>query len=363
MKVIEADALEALVDRMAGLRALVVGDLLLDEYRSGAVERVSPEAPVPILRVERSEMALGGAGNVARNLTRLGARCLLGGVLGPDAEGRQVRALVEAASIEPAGLVEDPSRPTTHKLRAVARGQQMLRLDRETQAAIGEGAARRLVGLVSERVADCDVLVLVDYAKGVFAGLEARALIARAAQAGRPVVADPKHSLARFRGASLVKPNLAEALAFVSGAAGTVFSDGAGTAVPGGADRAVSGDASSAAARRGLCEKLRDALGGGQVVVTRGREGMSALDREGRFVDVPTRPLEVYDVQGAGDTALAVLALACAAGASLAEACIVANAASAVVVEKIGTAAVEPEALRARLPEALDAFRASRGEA
>ena len=156
---------------------------------------------------------------------------------------------------------------------------------------------------------------------------------------GLPVVADPKHALARFRGASLLKPNLPEALRFVTGRG------------------------EPAEARRSLCEKLRDELGGGEIVVTRGRAGMSALDRAGRFVDVPTRPLEVYDVQGAGDTSMAALALGRAAGASLLEACIVANAAASVVVEKVGTAAVEPDELLGRLPEAIAAYEQVSDEA
>lgn len=332
---VEQSGLEQILERMAGLRAMVVGDLLLDEYRSGEVDRVSPEAPVPIVRVERVTRALGGAGNVARNVVSLGARCALHGVVGADSEGRALGRLVDDLGIDPDGVVSVPDRPTPHKLRVVARGQQMLRLDREEDAPIDVEVAARLREAIVEGLETADVMLLVDYDKGLFASLDARRLIeaARSRRVGPlPVIADPKRELARFRGASVVKPNLQEALRFVPG------------------------PAASASDRFGLCEKLRDGLGGEEVVVTRGRDGMSALDREGRYVEVATRPLEVYDVQGAGDTALAALALARAAGATLVEACIVANTAAAVVVEKFGTAAVEPAELAERLPDAIEAF-------
>jgi rfaE bifunctional protein kinase chain/domain len=323
------DRIEAMLDRVAALRALVVGDLVLDEYRSGEVERVSPEAPVPIVRVRRSNSLLGGAANVARGVASLGADCELVGIAGEDREGETLLSLVDQLGISTAGITRTPDRPTTHKLRVVARAQQMLRLDREEDSAIGPELAEEVRRAVAARIKDCDVVVLEDYDKGLFGDGLARWTIEFARSRGVLVVVDPKRDLARFRGASLVKPNLDEAMRFVVGS-GMNFES-----------------------RRSLLEKLQFELGGGEVVVTRGRYGMSALDEHGRVFDVPTRPLEVYDVQGAGDTSIAVLGLCRAAGASLVDACIVANTAASIAIEKVGTAAVGASELRGRLPEML----------
>jgi D-beta-D-heptose 7-phosphate kinase/D-beta-D-heptose 1-phosphate adenosyltransferase len=316
--------IDGLLERFRSLRVLVVGDLLLDEYRFGDVARVSPEAPVPVVRVQSVRSVLGGAGNVARGLVSLGARCDLVAVVGEDAEGEEARRQLDALGIPAEGLLRSADRPTSHKLRVVARAQQMLRLDREIDDPIRPEDADFLRAAVARRLPDCDVVVLQDYDKGIFADGLGGWIIEQARARGRAVVADPKSDLGRFRGATLVKPNLAEARRFVE--AETEPFEG----------------------RRALLEKIQHALGGCEVVVTRGREGMTALDARGAAFDVPTRPAEVFDVQGAGDTSLVLLALCRAAGTDLREACIVANAAASVAVEKVGTAIVEPAELRAR---------------
>jgi D-beta-D-heptose 7-phosphate kinase/D-beta-D-heptose 1-phosphate adenosyltransferase len=331
----ERARLEAVIERMEGLRVLVVGDLMLDEYRVGDVARISPEAPVPIVRVHEERYELGGAGNVARNLVSLGASASLVGILGPDREGSILRERVLASGIPVEGLIESRDRRTTHKLRVVARAQQMLRLDREDESPLTPGERARVEQAIFERLEACDAVILADYDKGVFAegvfshGL-GRTLIAAAGARGIPVSADPKRELQRFRGATLVKPNLAEACA------------------------AVGGRGDDFESRSRLLEKLRAELAGAEVVVTRGGEGISALGADGRPFDVPARRLAVYDVQGAGDTSMATLVLCRTAGASLREACVVANAAAAVAVSKVGTAAVTRAELRARLAEGPD---------
>lgn len=322
--------LTALLERISQLRILVVGDLMLDEYRSGDVERISPEAPVPIVRVRKESCELGGAGNVARNVVSLGARAELVGTLGPDREGALLRERIALLGLPAGGLVESPERPTSHKLRIVARSQQMLRLDREDDSPLSASERARVERAVFERLEDCDAIVLADYDKGLFGEGLGRRVIAAARERGIAVAADPKRELQRFRGASLVKPNLAEACAAVGGR----------------------GDDSESRCR--LLEKLRHELAGADVVVTRGGEGVTALGEDGRVVDVPTRRLAVYDVQGAGDTSMAALVLCRAAGASLVEACVVANAAAAVAVAKVGTAAVTAAELHARLSDSLD---------
>lgn len=320
---------EDIVLAFANSRVLVIGDLILDEYREGDVERVSPEAPVPIVRVSGSTTCLGGAANVARAIVSLGADCQLVGLVGEDLEGETLLSLVEELGISTDGIFRADDRPTTHKLRIVARSQQMLRLDREENGAIAPRVAELFRRLISERIEGCHLVILEDYDKGMFGDGLARWVIELARSLNILVVADPKYDLARFRGVDLVKPNLEEAIQFAPGR---------------GDDRSV---------LQSLLEKLQFELGGGEVVVTRGRFGMSAVDREGTHFDVPTRALEVYDVQGAGDTSIAVLGLCRAAGASLRDACIVANAAAGIAVEKAGTAAVGQLELRKRLNEVL----------
>jgi rfaE bifunctional protein kinase chain/domain len=327
--------IEAILDRLSELRVLVVGDLMLDEYREGEVDRISPEAPVPIVRVMQTSLALGGAANVARAAISLGADCRLVGLVGVDREGDSLASLVEALGISTSGILQTSDRPTTHKLRVVARAQQMLRLDREANAPIEATLAEKLRQAIADRIEGCHVVVLEDYDKGLFGDGLARWVIELARSLDIYIVADPKVELSRFRGASLVKPNLEEATRFVAGS-GADFES-----------------------RRNLLEKLQHELGGGEVVVTLGHSGMSALDERGQGFDVPTRALEVYDVQGAGDTSIAALGLCRAAGASLLDACIVANAAAAVAVEKVGTAAVGSRELRERLPGILAAYLAA----
>ncbi|MFK7894321.1 MAG: bifunctional heptose 7-phosphate kinase/heptose 1-phosphate adenyltransferase [Myxococcota bacterium] len=330
------------IDAMASLRVLVVGDVLLDEYRVGDVERVSPEAPVPIVRVADERSELGGAGNVARGIVSLGAACRLAGVVGADAEGASLRRRALEVGVEAEDLLVASDRPTSHKLRVVARGQQMLRLDRELDHPLPEAIAQDLRERVESQLANCDALILQDYDKGVFGEGDgpsfARWVIEAARARGCFVAADPKRAIQRFRGASLVKPNFDEARAFVPG------------------------QSDDLAGRLALLEKLQHELGGAEIVMTRGASGMSALDAAGGAFELPTRALEVYDVQGAGDTSIAALTLCRAAGASLREACLVANAAAAVVVEKVGTAAVTRDELVERLPDAIAAAEAGKRE-
>lgn len=319
--------LETLLERIAGLRVLVVGDLMLDEYRLGEVARISPEAPVPIVRVHEERFELGGAGNVARNLVSLGARAELVGTIGVDREGALLQARAVAIGLSTLGLIESTQRPTTHKLRVVARAQQMLRLDREADSPLTPTERGRVEQAILERLDSCDAVVLVDYDKGLFADGLARMVIEAARARGLVVAADPKREIQRFRGATLVKPNLAEACA------------------------AVGGRGDDFESRVRLLEKLRSTLAGAEIVVTRGAEGISALGADGRAFDVPARRLAVYDVQGAGDTSMAALVSCRTAGASLREACVVANAAAGVAISKVGTAAVTAAELRAWLAE------------
>ena len=333
---LELGRLERVVRGFARVRLLVVGDVMLDEYLWGDVERVSPEAPVPVVHVRRESQALGGAGNVVRNVIALGAGCRFCAVVGEDAAGDRIVDLLKDLGVDPSGVVRDGGRPTTRKTRVEARAQQLLRYDRETDEPIAGGAARRLGKAIETALGEAEGVVFEDYAKGVLAGAVVRSVIRRCRELGRFVAVDPKDTVAPYKGASLVKPNLRELEAL------------AGMRVRGAAElaRAVA--------------KLQRQLGGADVVVTRGAQGMSLFTPGGKPLDVPSAPFEVFDVQGAGDTAIATLALARLAGGSLAEAAVIANAAAGVVVGKVGTATASPAEVLAQLPRSLAAARAGK---
>ena len=323
--------LESLLDGFSRVRLLVFGDVVLDEYIWGDVERVSPEAPVPVVRVQEETVMLGGAGNVVRNIVALGGSASFCSVVGDDVAGRRTASLLKDLDVDCQGLVIADSRPTTRKTRVVARSQQIVRFDRETSERTDDDVAGRLMGVLESSLADCDGVVVEDYGKGVLAppmGSDAMALF-RARDL--PVVLDPKSDLEPFRGASLVKPNLREAELLT------------------GIEIRDAQDLAAAAAR------MRDALGGADVIVTRGVEGMTLFEGAATAVDVHTAPREVFDVQGAGDTTIAALTLALRAGASLLEAAVIANAAAGVVVSKVGTATASADEVRELLREVVEA--------
>jgi len=325
--------LAKLVSAFRDVRLLVLGDVVLDEYLWGDVERVSPEAPVPVVHVQRESQVLGGAGNVVRNVIALGGRCTLASAVGDDRAGDRVIELLREQGVSPDGVVRVAGRPTTRKTRVVARSQQIVRFDRENAAPLPSAASRALLASVERASAGVHGAVVEDYGKGVLAPATVRAALRHLGAAGVPVVVDPKEDLAPYRGVALIKPNLREAAA-LSGIA--IHSDA---------------DLARAASR------VRRKLGGAAVVVTRGADGMSLFERDGPGLRVATPRREVFDVQGAGDTTIAALALALRAGASLFEAVVLANAAAGVVVGKIGTATASPDELLDALPAAVAAAR------
>jgi len=291
-------------------RVMVVGDVMLDRYWFGAVDRISPEAPVPVVRITRDEERLGGAANAALNVVTLGAQATLLTVLGIDEPGQHLRELLAQAGIQ-AELELDPLLHSTVKLRIIGRAQQLIRLDFENQPP-GE-LLLRLLDRYSQALAAHDAVLCSDYGKGGLTHLPRMIELARAA--GKAVLIDPKGSdYAPYAGASVLTPNKAE-LAQVVGA----WKDEAGLA-----ERA---------------QALRERLGITALVLTRAEEGMSLFDAEGRL-DVPAVAREVYDVTGAGDTVIAILACMMAAGLSLRQALPIANRAGGLVVGKFGTAGV-----------------------
>ena len=338
-----AAQLAAQLATLGGARVLVVGDVMLDRYVYGAVERISPEAPIPVLKIAREAPMLGGAGNVLRNLAALGARCDFFGVVGEDAAGALVRELAAAEPGADCRLLVQPGRPTTVKERFIAEGQQLLRSDRETEQDLEAETAEALIAgaraVLEDAAGKRGVVVLSDYGKGVLAPARLRALIAAARAAGWPVVVDPKgRDYGLYRGADLVTPNRRE-LAEASGLAT-------------GTDEEV----------LAACRALMAAAGLGGVLATRSEQGMTLVAGVAgggaeEVLHLRAEAREVYDVSGAGDTVAAVLGAALAAGAAPAQAARLANLAAGIVVGKLGTATVRPAEIRHALHAA--AFEAA----
>ena len=331
-------ALLALPDRFAGLSIWVVGDLMIDEYVSGAVERISPEAPVPVVRAQGSEHRLGGAANVARQIATLGARVSVAGICGEDAAAEQLLRLCAGAGIDTRAVLRLPGRHTTRKLRVVSHSQQLLRLDWEdVQPCTAEVSAQLLTQLAASDPPDA--IILSDYAKGVLTPETIAGI--RGARGAVPLVVDPKHrDFARYRGATTVTPNLHE------------------LEVAAGCSLDVADLAGIAAAAR----TLMASAGLESMVVTLGNHGMLVVPAAGAETAVPAMRHDVYDVTGAGDTAIAVLTLALAARAPLMQAAPLANAAAGVSVSLVGAVAVSAASIRDALAAHPDGKLLSRHE-
>jgi len=310
---------QILVERLHQARILVLGDVMLDRYVYGSVERMSPEAPVPVLRQADERAMPGGAGNVARNIAALGAKALLIGLIGKDAAGRELEAMLGEEHNVTARLIADAGRPTTVKTRFVAGRQQLLRLDAE-EAAPAEGeTAKALLAALKAALPSVDIVLFSDYAKGVLSDDLLQRAIAMVHGAGKRLIVDPKSKdFRRYAGADLLTPNQGE-LAAATGVAGED-------------DRSVAAAASEAMAAAGVAALL----------VTRSERGMTLVTRGAGPLHLPAEAREVFDVSGAGDTAIAALAAALAVGAEVPRAARLANTAAGVAIGKLGTAVVHP---------------------
>ncbi|HEX4025783.1 MAG TPA: D-glycero-beta-D-manno-heptose-7-phosphate kinase, partial [Steroidobacteraceae bacterium] len=318
-----------LLDSFHRARVLVLGDLMLDRFIYGSVERISPEAPVPVMAVASTAAMPGGAANVARNVATLGGQVTLLGVVGADGAAEELRAQLAALPTIRPELVVDASRPTTVKTRYIADRQQILRTDVESRAPLAPGIADALLSRFRASLEQAQIVVLSDYAKGVLAEAVSAAAIALARAAGRAVLVDPKsRSFEKYRGATVLTPNRHELQAACGQDCDTD-------------EQVVAG------ARAILSRQICDAL-----VVTRGRDGMSIIPAQGEATHIRTTAREVFDVSGAGDTAVAAMALGLAHRAPIAAAVSLANMAAAVVVGKHGTATVTAGELIARLDHA-----------
>ncbi|MBE0597871.1 MAG: D-glycero-beta-D-manno-heptose-7-phosphate kinase, partial [Desulfuromonadales bacterium] len=313
---------EVFLTRLAGMKALVVGDLMLDEYLWGKTERISPEAPVQVVDIARADLRLGGAGNVVNNLVALGCRVEVASVIGLDDDGRRLQEMLGSVSIAGAGLLLDPRRTTGRKTRILASNQQMLRFDRESREPISAEFETRLVAFIRDLAPDLQVILVSDYLKGVLTEALLQAIIAIGRERGIPVVIDPKgNDYRKYRGATVLTPNRKEAQT----ASGIAISDEASLRLAG--------------------RKLRADLDLEALVLTRSEEGMTLFFRDGRAEHLPTQAREVYDVTGAGDTVLSFLAAGLGCGFSLSEAAQLSNLGAGIVVAKVGTSTVSPDEL------------------
>jgi D-beta-D-heptose 7-phosphate kinase/D-beta-D-heptose 1-phosphate adenosyltransferase len=315
------------VSQFAGKRVAVIGDVMLDHFLIGRVDRISPEAPVPVVRYERDEHRLGGAANVARNVAALGGAAHLVGVVGADTAAEELRRQMAAAGLDADGLVVDTERPTTTKVRVVtSRNQQVARIDYESAARLSNEVQTALIEAAIRAVARADAVVLSDYRKGAISDGMIAAVVAAASGGRTPVLVDPKVPKPdRYRGVALITPNHHEAEVM--------------------AQMAIRTAADVREAARDLHERT-----GASVIVTWGEHGMWVLDARADGSGeqhLPAAAREVADVTGAGDTVIAVLALGLAAGASLADAARLANHAAGLVVGRFGPSAVSAGELQA----------------
>ncbi len=321
-----APDLSALLDRAAGRLVLVVGDLMLDHFVIGAVDRISPEAPVPVVRFNHEEYRLGGAANVAHNIAALGGRAEIAGIVGNDEIGSRLMTELRDKRIGTAAVVVDEARVTTRKLRVVTtRNQQVARVDYESDAEICGPIEERLVQRIREAAARCDAVLVSDYLKGAVTRAVARAAIDGARTRRVPCLIDPKVSHVDFyAGATLVTPNHHEAEAVTLMRLRT--------------------SADAAAVARAFRERARC----DGVLITRGEHGMWLLGPDGEH-DLPAEAREVSDVTGAGDTVIAAIALGLAGDGSLADAARLANKAAGLAVSRFGPAAISAQDLKAAL--------------
>lgn len=314
-----------LIDKFPSRRITVVGDVMLDRFMIGRVSRISPEAPVPVVVFDREEFRLGGASNVANNVRELGGAVDLIGVIGNDESGVHLKNELAAKGIHATGLITDPERRTTTKMRVVtSRNQQVSRIDFESDHEVGAQIEDAIASQIEMRAKAAQVILVSDYQKGVVTRRSMAQIVAFAQANGLPVIVDPKvPHIDYYAGAALVTPNHIEA------------------------ESATNSRIASHEDARRASIALRQRLGVESVLITRGEHGMW-LDHAGADGYLPTSAREVADVTGAGDTVIATLALAIAAGATMPEAARLANEAAGIVVGRFGAATVSPDELKAR---------------
>jgi rfaE bifunctional protein kinase chain/domain len=318
-----------LIERTKSSRVVVIGDIILDRYLVGETDRLSPEAPVPVVTLRERKSALGGAANVAANVAAMGARCFLVGVVGDDGDGSSIRQELAVARLDDRHVLAIAGRPTTSKTRIIARSQQIVRIDDEVDTLLEGSDLARLIAAAREALADADALLLEDYNKGALPPDLIVAVMEVAKRRGIPVVVDPKYrQFFEYAGATVFKPNRRE----LESALGAAVDLQNGNTLP----------------------EVLTRLQVDNLLVTLGAEGMALVTKDGTVTQIPSIARQIYDVSGAGDTVTAWLGTALAAGASVREAAQLANYAAGVEVGKQGVATVSPEEVLAAYEDRYD---------
>ena len=326
----KANKLISIIDRFRKKRIAVIGDLMLDVYLWGRATRISPEAPVPVVSIDRTSSCLGGAANVMRNLVTLGGSALAFGMIGDDADGRELCRQLAEYGINPESVCVDPMRQTTHKQRVIAGTQQLLRVDHEDASPapvrLREAITEKVLALIE--AGEVDAVIFEDYAKGLLSDEMLAAIVPAAARRGIITALDPKPgNLSPVRGLTVIKPNRQEAVAMA--------------ALPPGNTSETELD--------GVAARLQQQWEPEYLLISLAAEGMALYDRKGMKTVIPTRAREVFDVSGAGDTVVAAFTLALAAGAAPAEAAEIGNYAAGIVVGKVGTVPVAADEVKKEL--------------
>ncbi|MEW6511346.1 MAG: D-glycero-beta-D-manno-heptose-7-phosphate kinase [Bacteroidota bacterium] len=316
------ERLRRLLDQFRGKKIAVVGDLMIDRYYWGEVRRVSPEAPVPVVEVESESVRFGGAANVANNIQALGGVPFLVGLIGDDHPGSIFKKMLHDQGLDDGGIVVDPARATTIKTRVIAAGQHVVRIDYESKQDCPSSLRERLIGALRSHMGSIDGVIIEDYNKGVVTRELIGAVVAAARAEGKPVTVDPKfNNFFEYRDVTVFKPNRREVEEVVGGKLRT----------------------NEDVERAG--RKVLQMLGAQNVLLTRSEEGMSLFESDGSVSHIPTAAHVVLDVSGAGDTVISTLTMALVAGASVREACVLANCAGGVVVGAVGIVPILPDQL------------------
>jgi len=332
MMIFDKKRLETILSNFKGRKILVLGDLMLDEYLWGSVTRISPEAPVPVVEVTRESARPGGAANVAWNLTALGALPVLVGVIGNDRAGEQLIEELKLYQIPSRGIFKDRNRSTTVKTRIIAHHQHVVRADRELKEDISVELEDRILEFLDSEIEGVEAILIEDYNKGVLTREVIRRTIQRAKDLRKIITVDPKfNNFFEFKGVTLFKPNQREVEAIL------------GIKIEEEEDLIKAG------------KTMVERLDGASVLLTQGEQGMTLFENSGKLTHIPTVAREVFDVSGAGDTAIATLTLSLTAGANLREASFIANYAAGIEVGKVGIVAVS-------YPELLQTIRGVEGE-
>jgi D-beta-D-heptose 7-phosphate kinase/D-beta-D-heptose 1-phosphate adenosyltransferase len=318
------------VDRFKRCRILVVGDVIMDEFIWGRVDRISPEAPVPVVEVDRESLMLGGAGNVVNNIVALGGQVVLCGVIGNDPMGRELERILGKMSSPTRGLVVEDRRPTTIKTRVVAHSQQVVRVDREDRGPVTQNSIEKILAALKDELASSDAIVVADYGKGVVTQSLMDGIRSLSRDSQTILAVDPKvQNLALYKSVTLITPNNQEAQLM----SGINIEDQRSLKLAG--------------------NHLLQELGCQMVLITHGDKGMTLFEGDGQSTQIDTVARKVFDVSGAGDTVISTFTLALAAGLTARQAAVLANFAAGLVVAEVGTATVSAPRLKEALLDAI----------